>query len=87
MDPEEEQALGDDILEAMDETILDEDEENPLSNLEQHFKSDDADEAETGTLIGGVDEDEIDDAELFGGVDDEDEGYNPLEGFDNDDWS
>ncbi len=76
---DETKELEDDVLEGFEENMDDEDEDNPLIGLSSN-ESAEEDEDED-------DEDEIDDAKLFGGVDDEDEGYNPLEDANMDDWS
>jgi hypothetical protein len=79
---DEETTLNDDVLEELDEAT-DEEEINPLAEINTNTSSDENEEKEDEEL----DEDDIDDAKLFGGVDDEDEGYNPLDEHNSEDWS
>lgn len=78
MDYEEEKEISDDVLEEDDSSEDDGEEVDPLADLmsEESEDGDDSDE-----------EDEFDDAKLFGGIDDEDEGYNPFDEIDDDEWS
>ena len=79
MDFDDEKELNDDVLDNLDETTDDEEESDPLADLKSDEKVEEDEDEE--------DEEDIDDAKLFGGVDDEDEGYNPLEDNNMDDWS
>ena len=78
MDLGEETTLNDDVLESIDEKKEEDTSVDPLSEIKT-----DSSDAEEET----VDEDDLDDAKLFGGVDDKDEGYNPLEETNPDDWN
>lgn len=80
----EEKTLNDDVLEELDESSDEEEGLDPLAELKSNGSDEDEDEDKSEDF---EDEDDIDDAKLFGGVDDEDEGYNPLEEHNSEDWS